>query len=123
MGDYTGTHTVIFRGFFSFLLFSRRNSEAASRGGGGSWGGGIVFFRVPISLQGCDGWGKRQGIYHIFTYDPLSVILSVILYIKASFVQWKDIRSWQPHNSLRVRRSSVGCSIAQKGTVYAEGAA
>ncbi len=70
-------------------------------------GGGIVFFMVPTSLQGCDGWGERQRI----------------LYIKASVVQWKDIRPWQPRSSFRVMFSSVehsseghslsrGCSVA-----------
>ncbi len=74
-----------------------------------------------------------------------------ILYIKASLVQWNDIRLWQPkfgpekkrtilfleifkgfsvyfvgriseaamdgpRSSFIVRRSSVGCSAAQKGT-------
>jgi hypothetical protein len=34
----------------------------------------IVFFTVPNSLEGCDGWGEGQGI----------------LYIKAAVVQWKD---------------------------------
>jgi hypothetical protein len=42
--------------------------------------GEIIFFRVPNSLQGCDGWGEGWEI----------------LYIKASLVQWKDIRLWQP---------------------------
>jgi hypothetical protein len=42
--------------------------------------GDIIFFRVTNSLQGCDGWGKGWGI----------------LYIKASVVQWKDLRPWQP---------------------------
>jgi hypothetical protein len=61
--------------------------------------GDIIFFRVPNSLEGCDGWGEGRGI----------------LYIKASVVQWKDIRPWQPPSSFRVRRSSVRCSIARKG--------
>jgi hypothetical protein len=73
--------------------------EALGKSGGG---GRIVFFRVPNSLKG----GERRGIF----------------YIKASVVQWKDIRPWQPRSSFRVRRFSVGCSIAQKGTVYTEGA-
>ncbi len=42
--------------------------------------GDNIFFRVPNTLQGCDGWGEGRGI----------------LYIKASLVQWKDIRLWQP---------------------------
>jgi hypothetical protein len=42
--------------------------------------GDIIFFRVPNSLQECDGWGEGRGI----------------LNIKASLVQWKDIRLWQP---------------------------
>jgi hypothetical protein len=75
-------------------------------GKSGGGGGGIVFFRVPISLQGCDGWGERRGI----------------LYIRASVVQWKGIRPWQPRSSFSVRCSSVGCNIAQMGTVYPEGA-
>ncbi len=41
-----------------------------------------------------------------------------ILFIKASVVQWKDIHPWQPPSSFRVRRSSVGCSIARKGAAY-----
>ncbi len=42
--------------------------------------GEIIFFRVPNSLQGCDGWDEGWEI----------------LYIKASLVQWNDIRLWQP---------------------------
>jgi hypothetical protein len=42
--------------------------------------GDITFFRVPNSLQGCDGWGEGRGI----------------LYMKASLVQWKYMRFWQP---------------------------
>ncbi len=99
--------------------------------------GDIIFFRVPNSLQGCDGWGEGRGV----------------LNIKASLVQWKDIRLWKPEfgpeenhfvsgvfsvyfvgriseaamggprNSFRARRSSVGgvqrgsvgCSVAQQG--------
>ncbi len=34
---------------------------------------------VIFCLHGCDGWGEGRGI----------------LYIKASVVQWKDIRPWQ----------------------------
>ncbi len=40
----------------------------------------LHIFRVPNSLQGCDGWGDGREI----------------LYIKASLVQLKDIRLWQP---------------------------
>ncbi len=48
--DYTGAHTVIFRGIFSiyYKLFARRNSEAVMGGSGvGGRGGGHYFFRVP----------------------------------------------------------------------------
>ncbi len=100
-----GPYCDFSRDFF-LILFSRRKNKAAMGGGGGE---GIVFFRVPISLQGCDGWGERRGI--LYTR------------IKASVVQWKDIRPWQPRSSFRARCSSVGCNIAQKGTVYPESAA
>jgi hypothetical protein len=52
VGDYTGAHTVIFRGIFSiyYKLLARRNSEAAMCGSGvGGRGGGHYFFRVPNS--------------------------------------------------------------------------
>jgi hypothetical protein len=49
-------------------------------------GGGQYFFRVPNTLQGCDGWGGGGG---------------EILYIKASLVQWKYIRLWQSSSGLK----------------------
>ncbi len=39
-------------------FFARMNNEAAIGGRGGGGGGVIVFFRVPSSLEGCDGWGE-----------------------------------------------------------------
>jgi hypothetical protein len=69
---YTGAHTVIFRGVFSLYYSPERRAKLRWAGGVGGEGG-IVFFRVPNSLQGCNGWGERRGI----------------LYIKASVVQWK----------------------------------
>jgi hypothetical protein len=73
VGDYTGAHTVIFREVFFFILFSRRKSEAAM----GRSGGSIVFFRVPNSLQGCDGWGEgniiNQSLFGpVERYTPLT---------------------------------------------------
>ncbi len=47
-------------------------------------------------LEGCDGWGEGYS---------------------------GKIGSWQQCSSFRVRRSSEGCSIAQKGAAYPEGAA
>jgi hypothetical protein len=89
---------VPFHGFFFLILFSRRKSEAAMSKSGG---GGIVFFRVPNRLQGCGAMDEaRGGEYYT--------------YIKASVVQWNDIRPWQPRSSFRVRRSSVECRITQK---------
>ena len=91
--------------FFSFY-YSPEGREKLRWAGRG----GIVFFRVPNSLQGCDAMDEaRGGEYY--------------MYIKASVVQWKDIRPWQPRSSFNVRRSSVGCRIDQKGTEYPEGAA
>ncbi len=58
---------------FFYVYYSPEKTEKlrwAGRGGGGD----IVFFSVPNSLEGCDGWGEGLGI----------------LYIKASVVQWKD---------------------------------
>ncbi len=43
--------------------------------------GDIIFFRVPNSLQGCDGWGEGRGI----------------LNIKASLVQWKEFGPEENH--------------------------
>ena len=37
-------------------------------------------YTVIFRLQECNGWGEGRGI----------------LYFKASVVQWKDIRPWQP---------------------------
>jgi hypothetical protein len=66
------TREPILSFFAKFLLFSRRKSERICDGQvGGGGGGSIVFFRVPNSLQGCDGWGEGRGI----------------LFIKASLVQ------------------------------------
>jgi hypothetical protein len=99
VGDYTGTHTVIFRGIFSiyYKLLARRNSEAAMGGSGvGGRGGGTLFFRVPNSLEGCNGWGQGWGILYI-------------LYIKASVVQWKD-RPWRPEFGLEGKHFLSGNS-------------
>ncbi len=40
--------------------------------------GDIIFFRVPESLEGCDGWDEGWGILYL------------------TLVKWKDIRPWQP---------------------------
>ncbi len=87
--DYTGAYTVIFRGIFPYtVLLARRNSEAAmggARSGGGEQGRGTLFFRLPNSLQGCDGWGEGRGI----------------LYIKASAVKWKKTPPGGPSLGLK----------------------
>jgi hypothetical protein len=57
----------------------------AGVGGWGCRGGGHYFFRVLKSLEGCDGWGEGRGI----------------LYIKASVIQWKNIRPWRPELGLK----------------------
>jgi hypothetical protein len=46
VGDYTGAHTVIFRGIFSiyYKLLARRNSEAAMGGRGWGAGAGDIIF-------------------------------------------------------------------------------
>ncbi len=129
---------------FLYILLTVRISEAAMCGE-------HYVFRVPNSLQGCDGWGEGRGI----------------LYIKVSLVPWKDISLWQtefgpekkenhfvsgnfagvfsvyfvgriseaamgrPRSSFRARRSSVGglqrssvgCRVAENGASYPEGAA
>ncbi len=42
-----------------FIILARRNSEAVMGGAGeGDRGGGHYFFRVPNSLEGCNGWGE-----------------------------------------------------------------
>jgi hypothetical protein len=56
----------------------------------------LRIFRVPNSLQGCDGWGDRQGI----------------LYIKTSLVQWKDIRLWQPEFGPEKKRTILFLEIS-----------
>ncbi len=69
--------------FFPKLRFSRgflHIINLAVRIRAAMMAGDIIFFRVSNSLQGCDGWGEGWGI----------------LYIKASLVQCKDIRLWQP---------------------------
>jgi hypothetical protein len=42
--------------------------------------GDIIFFRVPNSLEGCDGWGEGRGILYLTLvhgpverYTPLAV--------------------------------------------------
>ncbi len=73
---------VYFGGFFAklgyFAGFSLHNINLADQRS--SDGGGQYIFKVPNTLQGCDGWGEGRGI----------------LYIKASLVQRKDICLWQP---------------------------
>jgi hypothetical protein len=75
---------VYFGGFFAklgyFAGFSLHIINLAVRISAAMMVGDNLFFRVPNTLQGCDGWGEGRGI----------------LYIKASLVQWKDIRLWQP---------------------------
>jgi hypothetical protein len=76
VGDYTGAQTVIFRGIFSIYYSADETSEAAM---GGAWlgagKGDIIFFRVPISLEGCDGWdgggGGRGGGYYFDHGGPV----------------------------------------------------
>ncbi len=51
------SQTGTFVGFF-YLSFAGRNSEAVI-------GRGHYIFRVPNSLQGCDGWGEGRGILYI----------------------------------------------------------
>jgi hypothetical protein len=68
VGDYTGTHTVIFVGFFLYMYYSPEGSVKlrwAVREGGG---GGDFIFRVPNILEGCDGWGEG-GEYYISRLD------------------------------------------------------
>ncbi len=61
LGDYTGTHTVIFHGVFPLHYSPEGRAKLRWASGGG---GGIIFFRVPNSLQWCDGWGERRGILY-----------------------------------------------------------
>jgi hypothetical protein len=71
-----GAHTVILCWLFS-IYYSPEKTEKlrwVGRGGGGGMGWDIVFFSVPNSFEGFDGWGEGRGI----------------LFIKASLVQWKD---------------------------------
>ncbi len=57
------------------------------------------------SLQGCDGWGEGRGI----------------LYIKASLVQWKDIRLWQPEFGPEKKRTILFLEISRGFSVYLVG--
>jgi hypothetical protein len=70
VGDYTGAHTVIYWDFF-YILFARWNKRSCNgrsvAGGGGE--GGNYIFRVPNSLEGCDGW-DRGGDYCFDHGDP-----------------------------------------------------
>jgi hypothetical protein len=52
---------------------------------------------VIFRLQGCDGWGEGRGI----------------LYIKASVVQWKDIRPWRLDLFLKISRGFL-CIFRRK---------
>jgi hypothetical protein len=52
LGDYTGTHSVFFRGVFLYFILQKEERSCDKQVGGK---GGIVFFSVPNSLQGCDG--------------------------------------------------------------------
>jgi hypothetical protein len=70
---------VYFGGFFAkmgyFAGFSLHIINLAVRISAAMMVGDNIIFRVPNTLQGCDGWGEGRGI----------------LYIKASL-----IRLWQP---------------------------
>ena len=71
MGDYTGAHTVIFRGFCS-ILFAGRFSEAAM-GRAEVRGHNMINTRlssVQRSIEGCDRWGEGWGILY---FDALVV--------------------------------------------------
>ena len=74
LGDYTGAHTVILRWLFSIYYSPEKTEKLRWAGRVGGGGGNIVFFSVPNSFEGFDGWGEGRGI----------------LFIKASLVQWKD---------------------------------
>ncbi len=71
------------RAFFYYSPEETANLRWVGRGGGGGvMGRDMGFFRVPNSLEGCDGWGEGRGLF----------------YIKASVVSGK-VRPWQPRSS------------------------
>ncbi len=60
LGDYTRTHTVIFRRVFPLYYSPEGRAKLRWASGGG---GGIIFCRVPNSLQGAIN-GARGGEYY-----------------------------------------------------------
>jgi len=62
VGDYTGAHTVIFRGIFSIYYSADGTSEAAMGGawlGGGE--GGHYIVRVPFQWKDIRPWRPEFG--------------------------------------------------------------
>jgi hypothetical protein len=54
--DYTGAHTVIFRGIFLYIIHQMEQAKLQwPERGWGSGEGGHYIFRMPNSLEGCDG--------------------------------------------------------------------
>ncbi len=93
---------------FSILYYSTEGTAKLGWVGRGGRRGVIVFFRVPNSLEGCDVWG--EGGEYFIMYQSLGGTV-------------ERETPLLPRSSFRVRRSSVGGSIAQKGAAYPEGAA
>jgi hypothetical protein len=82
VGDYTGAHTVIFRGFFSINYLQKEERSCDGQAGGG---GGLAFFRAPNCLQVCDRWGEGRGILYIkASNSPSSGLKRTILFLEIS---------------------------------------
>jgi hypothetical protein len=80
VGDYSRAQTVISHGIFSIYSIIRQMEQAKLRWVEQGWGAGdTIFFKVPNSLEGCDGWGEGRGTLYL-----------------TMVVQWKDIRPWRP---------------------------
>jgi hypothetical protein len=63
LADPVGPITVIFHRVFLYIICQKEQQSCDGRVGGRGWD--IIFFRVPNSLEGCNGWGEEY-----YTWKP-----------------------------------------------------
>ncbi len=128
--------TGIFAGFSLHIINLAVRISAAMHDGRGQY-----IFRVPNSLQGCDGWGEGRGILYQSLFGPVERYTPLAAefgpekkenhFVSGNFAGFSvyfvgrisEAAMSGPRSSFRgrrslvggVQRSSVGCSVAQKG--------